>query len=87
MEWYQAREPRVAARFRAAWEVCLELLAEAPERWPVYRVHRKSGWAIRRYVMPRFPFVVRYFVAGETAVVVAVVHTSRRPGFGLKRLS
>ncbi len=54
-------------------EAALATICEAPHRWAVV------GGA-RRYVMRPFPFMIIYRVANEVVDVIAVSHTSRRPG-------
>ena len=56
---------------------CLSLIAEAPERWPLYPVRRQSVHRIRRYVMQEYPYVLPFYVLGDTGHVLAVAHTSR----------
>jgi len=37
---------------------CLALIAEAPERWPIYPVRRRVAYPLRRYVMQEYPYVL-----------------------------
>ena len=39
----------------------------------------------RVYVLDRFPFTIPYQIAGEEIVVLALAHTSRRPGYWSRR--
>lgn len=71
----------------AAVERCLALIAEAPERWPIYPMRRRVVYLVRRYVMQEYPYVLPYYVWGDTVFVLAVAHTSRKPGYWLSRLS
>jgi plasmid stabilization system protein ParE len=40
----------------------------------------------RRYVFPRFPYSIVYFVEGDVVNVVTVCHDNRKPGYWLMRL-
>ena len=65
---------------------CLALIAGAPERWSVYLVRRQPLLLVRRYVMQNYPYILYYYVEGETVVVVVVMHTSRRPDYWIVRV-
>jgi len=70
----------------SAFMRCLLLIAEAPERWPAYPMQRRVAYLVRRYVMQAYPYVLPYSVWGDTVRVLAVAHTSRKPGYWLPRL-
>lgn len=80
-DWYEAGRAGGAARFLAAVEHALAQIAEHPERYPAWQ--GSSGF--RRVLVNRYPYLVFYRLKGEIAVVHAVAHTSRRPGYWLKR--
>jgi hypothetical protein len=39
----------------------------------------------RVYVLDRFPFTIPYQISGEEIVILALAHTSRRPGYWSRR--
>jgi len=84
--YYDGQRPGLATRYRAEWERCLELIASAPERWPVIPEIGPPRPQVRRLVMRVFPYVVPYVIRGDTVLVVAVAHTSRSPSYWLPRL-
>lgn len=53
----------------------VEKISAAPERWPL---HEKE---VRKYVLPRFPFILFYRIFNQEIKVIAVAHTKRRPGY------
>jgi plasmid stabilization system protein ParE len=73
--WY-GRDSAVAAEgFVAELDRSLELIAEAPLRWPAYEA------GTHRLVMRRYPYAVIYRLQGGAIQVVAIAHTRRRPGY------
>lgn len=66
--WYAARNPRVAARFAAELEATLNLIVEAPNRWPVHLSDT------RRIPLAPFPFLVFYREEPSRILVVAIAH-------------
>ena len=77
--WYRDRSETAAEAFLAELDRAIDLISEAPMRWPAY-VHRT-----RRFLLRRFPFVVVYREVGETIQVIAVAHGRRKPGYWKER--
>src|SRR5438477_454936 len=77
-QWYLRRSAQAARRFRLAFEVALEQIAQAPDRWTVY-LHGTRYRPLRR-----FPFIVIYRPLDTRVQVVAVAHGKRRPGYWTK---
>ena len=73
--WYRDRSETAAEAFLAELDRAIDLILEAPMRWPAY-LHRT-----RRFLLRRFPFIVVYRQVGETIQVVAVAHGRRKPGY------
>lgn len=77
-EWYEDRRPGLGAEFVGAVEHAMNAAASAPltvAAWPGSKRHRGR-------VMERFPYILVYEVLIE---FVATAHTSREPGYWLKR--
>ena len=79
--WYQKRNPGAAKRFVAEVDRIQDRIAVQPDRY---------GWYdddFREAVLLRFPYSVVYRV-GPTgdALVVAVAHASREPGYWQDRV-
>lgn len=74
--WYAARSPRAAERFRLAVAAAVDRIVVSGESLPV--LENLYHW-VR---VKRFPYllVFRRRVVGDF-LVVAVAHTSRRPGY------
>jgi plasmid stabilization system protein ParE len=78
--WYRQRSESAEAAYLRELDHSIEQVADFPLRWPEH-VH-----ATRRYVFPRFPYSIVYFVADAVVYVVTVCHDSRRPGHWRARL-
>lgn len=67
-------------RFAQALGDATESVARAPAMWP------PVSRGLRRYVVKTFPYVLLYRAEGDTVLIVAVAHQSRRPGYWRKRV-
>ena len=73
LKWYEARAPETAPQFREAVRAVVARIAENPRQFP------SSTHQTRRALLRRFPYIVIFRAARDTAYVVAVFHTSRDP--------
>lgn len=76
---YASIQPDLAARFIGEVNADFDLIKQDPQRWRIV-----SG-SIRRVRITMFPFSLLYVVEGEVAHVLAVAHSSRRPGYWASR--
>ncbi len=77
---YEAEVPGLGARFIAEFERCIGLLLETPQ------IGSPMGGKLRRFVLDdHFPFSIVYAIQGDTLLVIAVAHASRRPGYWKRR--
>ena len=75
VEYYNREEPGLGDIFgRIVREATSELRAE-PQRWPVFEGR------IRRYFLKKFRYVLLYAESQGSILVVAVMHSSRKPGY------
>jgi plasmid stabilization system protein ParE len=79
-KYYTERSPGAALRFKEAVDAAVRRIAQAPESLPQY-----SG--LYRWVrVQRFRYILVFRPRGPNdVVVVAVAHTSRRPGYWRRR--
>lgn len=77
--WYWDRNPDAGRRFEADYDAALNRLIEAPEQGP--EIER----GVRRLLLGRFPYALLYTLETERVLVVAVMHTRRRPGYWRER--
>jgi toxin ParE1/3/4 len=83
--WYEARRRGLGGEFRSELKVALDQLCEGilpGSPWP----SRLSDRGVRRVLMKRFPFSVVFVTMREEAVVLALAHHRRRPGYWRQRL-
>jgi toxin ParE1/3/4 len=59
----------------------IQLLPQSAPRWP-----RIDPQEIRRAKVKRHPYVVVYAVLEDQLVVLAIAHTSKRPGYWRERI-
>ncbi len=82
--WYEARRTGLGVELVAVVDAALEAIVASPRSFPLWRSDRDY----RRMVLERFPYIVffRLDAADDEALVVAVAHASRRPGYWVGRL-
>jgi len=73
--WYAERNLLAARAFTQELNHSVEMIREAPERWPQF------GSTARRYVMPLFPFSLVYRLKGQGVEIIAIAHHKRKPGY------
>ena len=74
-QWYKDQSPVAADAFETEVGRAVQLIGDAPERWPKYM----SG--TRRFLLRRFPFYLVYRLHEGSIEVIAVAHGRRRPGY------
>jgi toxin ParE1/3/4 len=80
--YYFENDPRVVHDFLEALERVMAEIQAAPHRWP----YEGKTTAQRRQVK-RFPYTIFYLNEPEKIFILAVAHTSRRPGYWKTRIS
>ena len=81
LRWYAERSKRAAEGFEAEFARALQAIAASPDRYPLCDDRH------RFYLLKRYPFQVVYRKTREEEdlLIVAVAHTSRRPGYWSER--
>jgi toxin ParE1/3/4 len=80
-DWYLERSPDAALRFDAEVDHALTQIIAAPRRWAA------GPHSTRRFLLQQFPFILIYRERSSAEVqIVAVAHTSRKPGYWKQRL-
>ncbi len=83
-DWYESKRPGLGADLAGEIERAFDMILENPQTWAVWP-GIPAGLDVRRFLLPRFPFALAYVVRADELVVLAVAHTSRRPGYWLSR--
>jgi toxin ParE1/3/4 len=80
-DWYLERSPDAALKFDAEVDHALAQIIKAPQRWAA------GPHGTRRFLLRQFPFVLIYRERAAAEIqIVAVAHTSRKPGYWKQRL-
>jgi hypothetical protein len=78
--WYERRQAGLGDAFRVEINRAVGRIESHPERWPVFRER------FRKVRLRRFSYTLFYRITGpESAVVLAVAHNRRRPGYWVRR--
>ena len=80
--WYDLRRAGVGEELLDEIQRALGVLAEHPELGSLILPDRR----VRRLPLRRFPYQVIYRLGEDSVTVVALAHTSRRPGYWRDRL-
>lgn len=90
--YYRTRNAEVARRFSAELLRLFRRIAEDPSQFPEHGLvtvpssFQTLFFSVRRAVLLKtFPYVVFYYARQGGIVVLAVAHTSRRPGYWAHR--
>ena len=79
LKWYAERSRRAAVGFEAEFDKALSAIAAHPQRYPACDDRH------RFYLLKRYPFQIIYrSISSHQLLIVAVAHTSRRPGYWRK---
>jgi plasmid stabilization system protein ParE len=74
LRWYLERSPQAAERFETAFTQAIESIRAQPGMFPMCDGHH------RIVLVKRYPYTVIYRWDGDSARVIAVAHSKRRPG-------
>ena len=85
VDWYRARNPQTAERLADLIVEGIQDIFAHPRMFPLYEIPRNPG-DIRRKRVPDFPFVIVYQLIDEELVIMAIAHTSKRPGYWKSRV-
>jgi toxin ParE1/3/4 len=85
-DWYESRRDGFGRAFLAELDRCIDLIAEHPQAFPGL-VDTDPQLHIRRALLNRFPYAVVFLELPDRLHVLAVAHTSRRPGYWLSRIA
>ena len=84
-EWYERRDPRVAARLADLFEATAVQVAINPLQFSLMEMPGNPG-NIRRARLKGFPLYILYRVKEDEVQIIAVPHTSQRPEYWRSRL-
>jgi toxin ParE1/3/4 len=79
-EWYRARDEQAATKWRLAARTTIESIAQTPKLWAADRT------GCRAVLVGKYSYKIVYRLLSDIVEIVAVAHTSRRPGYWRRRL-
>jgi plasmid stabilization system protein ParE len=79
-DWYERQQSGLGARFRSDVREAALLIAKSPLLFPVELAD------VRRYVIPRFSYTLRYTLRKEEVWILAVSHQHRCPDYWVDRV-
>lgn len=82
---YEAEVPGLGRALQQAVEQSIDLIKRMPEiapPWPGLDVEV----TVRRMLLSQFQYALAYIVREDAVIIVAVAHTSRKPGYWRERL-
>jgi toxin ParE1/3/4 len=82
-DWYESQRPGLGLELRDEIAHAFDAIAASPTRWPVWPGAKDE--AVRRFLLPRFPFAVAYSIKGNVIGILAIAHTKRRGDYWRRR--
>jgi len=81
LHYKRTDDPTLAPDFQQKLRVAFQELRQHPERYPLWRRTH-----VRKYLLQRFPYLIFYIDYPDRIRILAVAHTSRRPGYWKTRI-
>jgi plasmid stabilization system protein ParE len=81
VDYYESRQAGLGEDLENEVDAVLSLILRFPRAAPAWRHHADRRVA----VLDRFPFTLPYQISLDEIVVLALAHTSRRPGYWSRR--
>ncbi|MEQ1837540.1 MAG: type II toxin-antitoxin system RelE/ParE family toxin [Candidatus Nitrotoga sp.] len=78
-DWFEQQQAGLGTRFRGDVREATRLIAGSPLLFPVELED------VRRYVMRRFSYTLRYVLRGDEVWIMTVSHQHRRPDYWVER--
>ena len=82
VNWYEERSSGLGGKLFTAADVVMSRIGRGPKLYAVWQQNKRY----RRAIIRDFPYAIFYRVYETRTVVMAVAHTSRRPGYWLDRV-
>ncbi len=81
VDYYESCQPGLGAELEDAIDAAFAMILRFPEAAPQWRTRRDRRVA----GLDRFPFTIPYQIIRDEIVILALAHTSRRPGYWSRR--
>ena len=80
--YYHGNAPEAPSRFLTVLGKIIAEIQSAPRRWPF-----ELGTNAQRRQVKGFPYTIFYLNEPDRVIILAVAHTSRRPGYWKSRIA
>lgn len=80
-DYYSLVSEELGERFRSQVRSTVRKIERSPRSWPIYDEE------IRRCLVERFPFLIFFMEIDDYLLIVAVMHTSRKPDYWKHRIN
>jgi toxin ParE1/3/4 len=84
IRWYESESVGLGNRLWSEIQAIVTLLSDYPE---IGELVRRTRGTVRRVPLRHFPFFLIYRDRGDSLQIVALAHTSRKPGYWRSRLA
>jgi len=74
-DFYSERQTGLEFRFIDAVQSAVRRISDSPERWRIF------DGEIRRVLVHVFPYAVLYSIEPDRIYIIAIMHSSRKPGY------
>lgn len=83
---YEDDEPGLGIRFLTAVDAGVDQLRRHPESAESWPIPLRTTHSVRHLLVDGFPFYIVYVLTNDLLWIVAVAHTSQRPGYWAGRM-
>lgn len=87
LDHYEAISDDLADAFDGAVRAAQAAITERPRAWGLVSGRRARLLGVRRFVLQDFPYTLPYIVREDLILLIAMAHTSRRPGYWFPRVN
>jgi len=82
LHYKNSDDPALAQDFQRKLRGAFQELRQHPQRYSRWR-----GTYVRKYTLKRFPYLIFYIDYPDHIRILAIAHTSRRPGYWRARIA
>jgi hypothetical protein len=84
VRWYEKQRRGLGTAFSLALEKALTAIESDPARYPGMDNPPRNR-NIHFYLLWQYPYIIHYEIRADEILVLAISHTSRRPGYWRRR--
>ena len=79
MDYYNGERPGLGYEFLAEVKNAVQRIQKYPEAWPIVEED------LRKCLLNKFPFSLVYHPGNDGAIIIALMHARRKPGYWKNR--